>query len=70
VTDEDFRMVQIAPPELPCSIVFGKGVGSAAAGSADGLDRIVSHEARIGREWRGRYGVYVVYEQAGGELPS
>jgi hypothetical protein len=68
VTDEDFRMVQITPPELPCSIVFGKGVGSAAAGSADGLHPIVWREARIGRKWRCRYGVYVVYEQAGGEL--
>jgi hypothetical protein len=27
-----FRVVQITPPELPCSIIFGKGVGSAAPG--------------------------------------
>lgn len=70
MTDEDFRMAQITPPELPCSIVFGKGVGSGAAGSAGGLHPIVSHEARIGREWRGRTAVYRVYEQAGGKLPS
>jgi hypothetical protein len=40
-----FRVVQIAPRELPCSIIFGKGVGSAAPGSADGLHLIVSREA-------------------------
>ncbi len=63
-------MVQITPPEFACSIIFGKGVGSAAPGSADGLHLIVSHEARIGRERRGRYAAYMVNEQAGWELPS
>jgi hypothetical protein len=63
-------VVEITPPELPCSIIFGKGVGSAAAGSADGLHLIVSHEARIGREWRGNCAAYVGYERAGRELPS
>ena len=65
-----FRVVQITPPELPCLIIFGKGVGSAAPRSAKGLHLIVSREARIGREWRGRYAAYMLHEKAGGELPA
>jgi hypothetical protein len=65
-----FRVVQITPAELACSIIFGKGVRSAAPGSADGLHLIVSREARIGREWRGRYAAYMLHEKAGGELPA
>jgi hypothetical protein len=59
-------VVQITPPELPCPII----VGSAAAGSVDGLRLILSYEARIGGEWRGRHAADTVQEQAGGELQS
>jgi catechol 2,3-dioxygenase-like lactoylglutathione lyase family enzyme len=31
---EDFRLVQFTPPGSPCSVHFGKGVTSAAPGSA------------------------------------
>ena len=35
-TSEDFRVVQVTPPGSPCSVIFGKGITSAAPGSADG----------------------------------
>jgi catechol 2,3-dioxygenase-like lactoylglutathione lyase family enzyme len=38
----DFRVVQFTPPGSPASIHFGKGVTSAAPGSASGLYLIVS----------------------------
>jgi catechol 2,3-dioxygenase-like lactoylglutathione lyase family enzyme len=37
-----FRVVQLTPPGSSCSIIFGSGVTSAAPGSADGLQLIVS----------------------------
>jgi catechol 2,3-dioxygenase-like lactoylglutathione lyase family enzyme len=37
-----FRVVQLTPPGSPCSIHFGKGVTSAAPGSAQNLYLIVS----------------------------
>jgi catechol 2,3-dioxygenase-like lactoylglutathione lyase family enzyme len=42
VTGDDFRVVQFTPPGSPCSIIFGRGVTSAAPGSAQGLHLIVS----------------------------
>jgi catechol 2,3-dioxygenase-like lactoylglutathione lyase family enzyme len=39
---DDFRVVQFTPPGSPCSIHFGKGVTSAAPGSAQGLYLVVS----------------------------
>jgi catechol 2,3-dioxygenase-like lactoylglutathione lyase family enzyme len=39
---DEFRVVQFTPPGSPCSIHFGKGVTSAAPGSAKGLYLIVS----------------------------
>ena len=42
VTGDEFRVVQFTPPGSPCSIHFGKGVTSAAPGSAQGLYLIVS----------------------------
>jgi len=39
---DDFRVVQFTPPGSPCSIHFGKGVTSAAPGSAQNLYLIVS----------------------------
>src|SRR5262245_65760830 len=39
---DEFRVVQFTPPGSPCSIHFGKGVTSAAPGSAQNLYLIVS----------------------------
>ena len=39
---EQFRVVQFTPPGSPCSIHFGKGVTSAAPGSAQRIYLIVS----------------------------
>jgi catechol 2,3-dioxygenase-like lactoylglutathione lyase family enzyme len=39
---KDFRVIQFTPPGSGCSIIFGKNVTPAAAGSAQGLYLIVS----------------------------
>src|SRR5580692_2888494 len=39
---DDFRVIQFTPPGSGCSIIFGKNVTAAAAGSAQGLYLIVS----------------------------
>jgi len=39
---EDWRIVQLTPPGSPCSIIFGKGVTTAAPGTVQGLLLIVS----------------------------
>src|SRR2546430_13886705 len=36
-TGPDFRVVQLTPPGSACAVIFGTGVTSAAAGSAEGL---------------------------------
>lgn len=40
-TSEDFRVLQFTPPGSEASIIFGKGVTSAAPGSVQGLHLIV-----------------------------
>jgi catechol 2,3-dioxygenase-like lactoylglutathione lyase family enzyme len=40
--DGGFRVVQLTPPGSACSVIFGSGVTSAAPGSADGLQLVVS----------------------------
>lgn len=40
--DGGFRVVQLTPPGSACSIIFGSGVTSAAAGSTEGLQLVVS----------------------------
>jgi catechol 2,3-dioxygenase-like lactoylglutathione lyase family enzyme len=42
VVGDAFRVVQFTPPGSPCSIHFGKGVTTAAPGSARGLFLVVS----------------------------
>jgi len=42
VRGDAFRVVQLTPPGSPCSIIFGRGVTSAAPGSAQGLHLVVS----------------------------
>jgi catechol 2,3-dioxygenase-like lactoylglutathione lyase family enzyme len=38
---DDFRVVQFTPPGSGCSVIFGKGITSAAPGSMQGLYLIV-----------------------------
>ena len=40
--DEAFRVVQMTPAGSACSIIFGTGITSAAPGSAQGLQLVVS----------------------------
>src|ERR1700730_4683861 len=40
--DEEYRVIQFTPPGSSCSIIFGRGVTTAAPGSAQGLHLIVS----------------------------
>ena len=42
VVGDAFRVVQFTPPGSPCSIHFGKGLTTAAPGSAKGLYLVVS----------------------------
>jgi catechol 2,3-dioxygenase-like lactoylglutathione lyase family enzyme len=42
VTGDDFRVVQVTPPGSECSIIFGKGITSAAPGSMQDLQLTVS----------------------------
>jgi catechol 2,3-dioxygenase-like lactoylglutathione lyase family enzyme len=42
VTGADYRVVQLTPPGSPCSVIFGTGLTSAAPGSAEGLQLVVS----------------------------
>ncbi|HEX2673983.1 MAG TPA: VOC family protein [Polyangiaceae bacterium] len=39
---DDWRVVQLTPPGSPCSIIFGKGITTAAPGSVQGTFLIVS----------------------------
>ena len=41
VAGDDFRVVQLTPPGSEASIIFGDGITSAAAGSAEGLQLTV-----------------------------
>jgi catechol 2,3-dioxygenase-like lactoylglutathione lyase family enzyme len=41
----DWRVIQLTPPGSPCSIIFGKGITTAAPGSVQGLFLIVSDVA-------------------------
>jgi catechol 2,3-dioxygenase-like lactoylglutathione lyase family enzyme len=47
---KDFRIMQFTPPGSSCSVIFGKGVTSAAPGSAQGLHLIVSDIAAARKE--------------------
>jgi catechol 2,3-dioxygenase-like lactoylglutathione lyase family enzyme len=72
---EDFRVVQLTPPGSECSIIFGRGVTTAAAGSVQGLMLIVS-DIEAAREELLRHGADVsevfhdergVFARAGGK---
>jgi catechol 2,3-dioxygenase-like lactoylglutathione lyase family enzyme len=70
VVGDAFRGVQFTPPGSPCSIHFGKGVTSAAPGSARGLHLVVSdiEAARAELVDRGAK-VSEVFHRAVGEGP-
>ena len=42
VGDADFRVVQLTPPGSPASIIFGIGITTAAPGSVQGLQLVVT----------------------------
>jgi catechol 2,3-dioxygenase-like lactoylglutathione lyase family enzyme len=67
VTDDSFRVVQMTPPGSPCSIIFGKGLTSAAPGSTQDLMLVVDDIDRAHDELAAR-GVEVseVFHDAGG----
>ena len=64
---EDFRVVQLTPPGSPCSIIFGTGLTSAAPGSADGLQLVVT-DIEAARNELTSHGAEVseVFHDAGG----
>ena len=66
-TSDDFRVVQLTPPGSPCSIIFGTGVTSAAPGSAEGLQLVVT-DIEAARDELVSRGVDVseVFHDAGG----
>ncbi len=71
VVGDEFRGVQFTPPGSPCSIHFGKGITSAAPGSARGLYLVVSDIQAARAELVGR-GVEVseVFHRAGPGKPA
>jgi catechol 2,3-dioxygenase-like lactoylglutathione lyase family enzyme len=64
---DGFRVVQLTPPGSACSIIFGSGVTPAPAGSADGLQLVVS-DIEAARAELVDHGVEVseVFHDAGG----
>jgi catechol 2,3-dioxygenase-like lactoylglutathione lyase family enzyme len=67
VDGDDFRVVQLTPPDSPCSIIFGTGITTAAPGSADGLYLVVADIEAARAELIG-HGAQVseVFHDAGG----
>jgi catechol 2,3-dioxygenase-like lactoylglutathione lyase family enzyme len=63
----DFRVVQLTPPGSRCSIIFGTGVTTAAPGSTQGLQLIVT-DVEAARSELASHGVDVseVFHDAGG----
>ena len=52
--DGDFRVVQLTPPGSACSVILGSGITSAAPGSADGLQLVVTDIEAARAELAGR----------------
>lgn len=42
-TGSAFRLIQFTPPGSDCSVIFGKGITTAAPGSVQGLHLVVSN---------------------------
>lgn len=71
VVGTEFRGVQFTPPGSACSIHFGKGLTTAAPGSANGMFLVVSdiEAARVGLIDRGAK-VSEVFHRGVGQPPS
>lgn len=71
VAGEAFRVVQLTPPHSQCSIAFGKGLTTAAPGSAKRLMLVVT-DIDAARADISRCGVEVsdVFHLAGGRVPG
>jgi catechol 2,3-dioxygenase-like lactoylglutathione lyase family enzyme len=71
VVGDNFRVVQLTPPHSPCSVSFGKGLTTAAPGSAQRLLLAVSDidAARADLVSRGA-DVSEVFHLAGGRVPG
>jgi catechol 2,3-dioxygenase-like lactoylglutathione lyase family enzyme len=68
---DEFRAVQFTPPGSPASIHFGKGVTSAAPGSAQGLYLVVSDVEAARADLIGRgAAVSEVFHRAGPGKPA
>ena len=71
VVGDNFRVVQLTPPHSECSISFGKGLTTAAPGSAQRLLLAVS-DIDAAREDLIKHGADVseVFHLAGGRVPG
>ena len=52
--NDNFRVIQLTPPGSACSIIFGKGITTAAPGSAQGLQLVVDNIDAARAELAGR----------------
>jgi predicted enzyme related to lactoylglutathione lyase len=68
-TGNDFRVVQLTPPGSECSIIFGKGITSAAPGSTQDLqltvldieaarDELVGHGVEVSEAFHDVGGIF------------
>ena len=64
--DDGFRILQFTPPGSPASVIFGKGVTSAAPGSAQGLYLVVSDIEAASADLVARGAEVEVFHDAGG----
>jgi predicted enzyme related to lactoylglutathione lyase len=66
-TSEEFRVVQLTPPGSEASIIFGKGLTSAAPGSIDALQLTV-YDIEVARDELVDRGVEIseIFHDAGG----
>lgn len=78
--DEEFRVLQLTPPGSPCSIIFGKGVTSAAPGSVQELmlivddvaaarEQLIAHGADVSEVFHDESGVFI-HAGAKGRAPG
>ena len=66
-TGPDFRVVQLTPPGSPASVIFGTGITSAAPGSAQGQQLVVTNIDAARQELVARGAdVSEVFHDAGG----
>jgi catechol 2,3-dioxygenase-like lactoylglutathione lyase family enzyme len=71
VRGDNFRVVQFTPPHSACSVAFGKGLTTAAPGSAQRLELVVS-DIDAARDDLVRRGIDVseVFHLDGGRVPG